>query len=126
MNPLRLFPLVLFCLIGSVAQSAEAQRSASIQLGFRSERESPGSPTPLKVSDLLVRDSTSSRAARTSHGALVGAGIGAAAGTVAAFIATHNANVTDHSEDGLAYIGLLSFGAFVGLVVGGIVGFVRN
>jgi hypothetical protein len=117
---------IVLVLLTVLPVSAQAQRSASIQLGFKIERESSGSPTSLKVSDPLVRDSTSSRAARTSVGALVGAGIGAAAGTVAAFIATHQANVTDHSEDGLAYFVLLSFGTFVGLVVGGIVGFVRD
>src|SRR5260370_17979446 len=112
MKALRLFPLVVLCLIGPVAQRAEAQRSASIQLGFRIERESPGSPTPLRVSDPLVRDSTSSRVERTSVGALVGAGIGAAAGTVAAVIATPTANVTHPPHDGLSYISPLYFRPF--------------
>jgi hypothetical protein len=71
-------------------------------------------------------DSTSSRASRTARGALIGAGIGVAAGVVAAFIETHKKSVTDHSEDGLAFIALCTLGALVGLVVGGIAGFFWN
>jgi gas vesicle protein len=59
-----------------------------------------------------------------SHDALVGAGIGAAAGLVVSPIL--NAQNSDHSEDGMTYIVLMSFGAFIGLITGGIVGWTRG
>ncbi|MFL5595676.1 MAG: hypothetical protein ACJ785_13850 [Gemmatimonadaceae bacterium] len=58
--------------------------------------------------------------------ALVGAGIGAAAGLVAAIVLTNQGSVTDHSEDALGYVALISLGALVGLIVGSIVGHVRK
>ena len=50
-------------------------------------------------------------------GALVGAGVG----LTTAYIATHQRHVTDHSEDGLLYTYLFSFGAVVGLIGGMVV-----
>jgi hypothetical protein len=73
-----------------------------------------------------VPGSDSTRTVSVSHSALVGAGIGAGGGLLAGIIATHSSGVTDHSEDGLAYIALISAGALVGLVTGTIVGLARR
>ena len=48
------------------------------------------------------------------YGALIGAGVG----FTAAFIATHQRHVKDHSEDGLVYEVGISFGAVAGFVGG--------
>jgi hypothetical protein len=64
------------------------------------------------------------RASRISHDALVGAGIGAATGLIASPIL--NAQNSDHSEDGMTYVVLMSFGAFIGLVAGSIIGWTRG
>jgi hypothetical protein len=104
----------------------DAQRAEYIRIGLNVDRSSATRPTVPKLSDQFVEDTSASRAERTARGAIIGAVIGAAAGTIAAFIETHKATVTDHSEDGLAYIGLLALGTLVGLVVGAVVGFVRN
>jgi NhaP-type Na+/H+ or K+/H+ antiporter len=80
----------------------------------------------MKVHDSLVGDTTESGVVRASRGALIGAGIGAAAGLVTAVIATHRSGVTDHSEDALAYVYFPAFGAFLGLVIGAVVGLVRH
>jgi len=58
-----------------------------------------------------------------ANGALVGAGIGAALGLVAAPIV--NAQNSDHTEDAMTYVLLPTFGAFLGLIIGGIVGWTR-
>jgi hypothetical protein len=50
-------------------------------------------------------------------GVLVGAGVG----LTTAYIATHQRHVKDHSEDGLLYTYLVSFGAVVGLIGGMVV-----
>lgn len=116
----------LILLSGSLAQNVEAQRTGTIRLGFSAERDSLALPTARKLSDPLGRDTTSSRASRTARGALIGAGIGAATGVVVAFISTQDASITDHSQDGLAYIYFPAVFTLAGLVVGGIVGFVRS
>ena len=71
-----------------------------------------------------VADAAPGRASRVSHDALVGAGIGAAVGLVASPIL--NAQNSDHSEDGMTYVALMSFGAFIGLVAGSIIGWTRG
>ena len=131
--PLRRFPslaairiVALLLVSGSLAQNARAQRAEAVRIGFTVDRNSL---VPLKLkslSDTVAVDATSSRPNRTSRGALIGTGVGAGAGIVAAFIATHRSGVTDHSEDGFAYIAFTGIGALVGLVIGGIAGFARN
>lgn len=59
-----------------------------------------------------------------AKGALIGAGIGIAAGLVTAPIL--NAQNGDHSEDAYTYIALPAFGAFLGLIIGGTVGWLRG
>jgi ABC-type nitrate/sulfonate/bicarbonate transport system permease component len=127
MKPSHSIQLIgIVILSASLTQNLGAQRIGSVALRVNAERDSSPLQQAGKLSYQVVGDTTPSRAARTSRDALIGAGIGAATGLVTAFIATHNASVTDHSEDGLAYIGFTAFGALVGLVVGGIVGFIRN
>jgi hypothetical protein len=127
MKPSHSIQLIgIVILSASLTQNIGAQGIASVGLRVNAERDSFALQEAGKLSHQVASDTTPSRAARTSRGALIGAGIGAATGLVVAFIATHNASVTDHSEDGLAYIGVTAFGALVGLIVGGIVGFIRN
>ena len=82
-------------------------------------------PTPANVAVRAAADSTKSRLVNTMNGALIGCGIGTAAGLIVALIETHN-GVSDHSEDAMGYITFGAIGALVGYVVGGVVGFVRN
>ena len=116
----------LILLSGSLTQKVEAQRTGTSRLGLSAERDSVALRAARKLSDPLATDTTSSRASRSARGALIGAGIGVATGLVVAVIATSDARITDHSEDGLAYIYFSAVGALVGLVVGSIVGFARN
>jgi len=70
-------------------------------------------------------DTTSKRGRYTLRGALMGTGIGAAAGFIAAYASTRG-NYTDHSEDGLLYVFFPLCGAVIGLLVGGVLGYVWN
>jgi hypothetical protein len=133
LSQLRSFALLIairaitpLLLSASLAQNVEAQRAETSRLGLRLERDSVAVPGANKLSDELARDTTSSRASRTARGSLIGAGVGVATGLVVAVIATHGESITDHSEDGLAYIYFPAVFALVGLVVGGVVGFARN
>jgi|SRR5689334_3406596 NhaP-type Na+/H+ or K+/H+ antiporter len=96
-----------------VAFSAQAQSISSARLGVNAQTRAP----------VAQSDSTDPAIVRIANGALIGAGIGAGVGIIVAAFDTHSATVTDHSEDGLAYIAFAAFGAFIGLVVGGIVGY---
>jgi hypothetical protein len=122
--PTRVGALVL---LGSFAAgNLGAQQSESIRLGVSVQRNAPASPMTAKVSAPISRDTTESGWVRASNGALIGAGIGAAAGLVTALIVTHGNGVSDHSEDAIAYVYLPALGAFVGLIVGSIVGLTRH
>lgn len=103
-----------------------AQATDQARLGVRLERTLIPDSAATKRSSFSAGDTTSSRAERVSRGALIGAGVGAATGLVVALVATHSSAVTDHSEDALAYIYVPAFGAFLGLIIGGVVGFVRH
>ena len=118
--------VTLALLSGSLAQRIEAQQAASIRVGVSVETTSVTTKPAKDEFHAPDKDTTSNRTTRTVRGALIGAGVGAATGFVAAIIATHKATVTDHSEDGLAYMGFTAFGALVGFLVGGIVGFIRE
>ena len=113
----------LALLSSSLARSVDAQRTASIVAGVRVERDSLPMPERARFSR-AVADAAPGRASRVSHDALVGAGIGAAVGLVASPIL--NAQNSDHSEDGMTYVALMSFGAFIGLVAGSIIGWTRG
>jgi hypothetical protein len=113
----------LALLSSSLARSVDAQRTASIVAGVRVERDSLPMPERARFSG-AVADAAPGRASRASHDALVGAGIGAAVGLVASPIL--NAQNSDHSEDGMTYVVLMSFGAFIGLVAGTIIGWTRG
>jgi hypothetical protein len=124
LTAIRVVGLVL--LSGSLAQNLEAQRTEWVRVAVTVQRDFFKPRAATNLSHPVASATTSSRSSRTAHDALIGAGVGAATGVVAAFIATHKASVTDHSEDSLAYIFFPAFGALIGLVVGGIVGFLRN
>jgi len=97
----------------SLAFNAQAQSISSARLGVSAQTRAP----------VAQRDSTDPAIVRIANGALIGAGIGAGVGIIVAAFDTHSATVSDHSEDGLAYIAFGAFGAFLGLIVGGIVGY---
>ena len=118
--------VTVLLLSASLSLEVDAQRAGTTRLGFGVERDSHALPVARKFSDPLAMDTTSSRAARTVRGALIGAGIGAAAGIVVAHISTQDESITDHSQDGLAYIYFASVFGLAGLVVGGILGFARK
>ena len=61
-------------------------------------------------------------ASRAGRGAAIGFLVGAAAGTVVAYVTTHQSRVTDHSEDGIAYVVFVPAGALIGLLFGLVVG----
>lgn len=105
-----------------MAGSAGAQRTASLRLGVTVDT----AVARVSVGKQPVADTTSSRLVNTMRGALIGSAIGAGGGLILAYVETNKASVTDHSEDGLAYIYFTAFGALIGYVVGGVVGFVRN
>ena len=106
----------------SLAPIAQAQQTASMRLGVTVVRDS----ARIVVAQRAAADSTSSRLVNTMRGALIGSGIGAAAGVIVALIETQAGSVTDHSEDALAYLTFATIGALIGYLVGGVVGFVRN
>ena len=97
----------------SLAFNAQAQSISSARLGVNAQTRAPVAP----------RDSTDPAIVRIANGALIGAGVGAGVGVVVALVETNRGTVTDHSEDALAYIAFSAFGAFIGLIVGGIVGY---
>ena len=99
----------------SLAFSAQAQGVSSGRLGVSARTRAP----------VAQSDSTDPAIVRIANGALIGAGIGGGAGLITAFVLTHAGGVRDHSEDGMAYIGITAFGALIGLIVGGIVGYHR-
>ena len=117
------FVAALALLSSSLATSAEAQRTAAIVAGVTLKSDSLHMSEHTKLSS-DGGHATSDRAARVSHDALVGAGVGALVGLVASPIL--NAQNSDHTEDAMTYVVLVSFGAFVGLVAGTIYGLTRG
>jgi hypothetical protein len=108
---------------GSLARNGDAQQKASIVAGVRVERDSLPISGHATFSGAVTR-AAPGRASRVSHDALVGAGIGAAVGLVASPIL--NAQNSDHSEDGMTCVVLMSFGALIGLITGSIIGWTRG
>jgi hypothetical protein len=70
-------------------------------------------------------DTISKRGRYTLRGALMGTGIGAGAGFIAAYASTRG-NYMDHSEDGLLYVFFPLCGAVIGMLVGGVLGYGWN
>ena len=106
-----------------IPMAAGAQRIESVVAGARLK------PDPLLARGSAVRsvgvdEGGSGRAVHMANGALIGAGIGVALGLIASpFL---NAQNSDHTEDGMTYVVLPAFGAFFGLIIGGIVGWTRG
>lgn len=118
MNKLRI-ALFGFGLLTVVSASASAQRRSSLVVGIGAPH-SPASKPPV----LSSAHGEGERAVRIANGALIGAGIGAAIGLIASPIV--NAQNGDHSEDAMTYVVLPAFGAFLGLIFGGIAGLMRG
>ncbi|MFL5489721.1 MAG: hypothetical protein ACJ8AJ_14675, partial [Gemmatimonadaceae bacterium] len=108
------------------ARNAAAQRTESLRLGLSVDRNASATTGMGQTSERLNTDTRVRADSSNTNTALVGAGIGAAAGLVAAIVLTNQGSVTDHSEDALGYVALISLGALVGLIVGSIVGHVRK
>jgi len=104
-----------------VPVGAGAQRSASIVAGVRTQSISISTSS---AGSSLVKSRDSGHAVGMANGALIGAGIGIAVGLVASPIV--NSQNRDHTEDSMTYIVLPAFGAFLGLIIGGIVGWRRG
>jgi hypothetical protein len=111
---------VQFTARSAVSREGSADRPS---LTPRSPENRVGAP---KVLAFAAAPDTVTRSGRIALHSLVGAAVGAAAGGIGALYVTSQPRVTDHSEDGLAYIMLMSAGAIAGLVVGTVVGVVRT
>lgn len=111
---------VAVCVFGV---TAAAQRSADIVAGVGTHHDAEASVGGKARSGEEMDGPGKGHAVGMANGALLGAGIGAAIGLVAAPIV--NAQNSDHTEDGTTYIILPAFGALLGLIVGGIVGWTR-
>jgi hypothetical protein len=111
------FSLVLLTFISG---TAGAQRRSALVAGIRAPRDSMQSA----VASAALSRATGGRAVRIANGALIGAGIGAAIGLIAAPII--NAQNGDHTEDAMTYAVMPAFGAFLGLIFGGIAGLMRG
>jgi Kef-type K+ transport system membrane component KefB len=107
-------------LLTVVSATASAQRRSSLVVGIGAAPHSPASKTAASPRAHAEGD----RAVRIANGALIGAGIGAAIGLIASPIV--NAQNGDHSEDAMTYVVLPAFGAFLGLIFGGIAGLMRG
>ena len=123
---INLVALAAAALCCSFPQTVVAQQTNHSGLGLRVERNPVSDSNAAKRLGHIAVDTTSSKAERVSRAALIGAGVGAGTGLIVALVATHSPGVTDHSEDALAYIYIPALGALLGLLVGGVVGFVRN
>jgi hypothetical protein len=96
--------------VGATERGAAAPRLADTAASVR--RDSLAAPVP-------------HRAAEAARGAVVGAVIGTAAGVATAIVLTNSPSVSDHSEDGFAYLFLGCVGAVAGVLVGAVVGAIR-
>ena len=108
-----------------VTSIAGAQQSNSRRVGIE-PRHSEHTLTVRPADSRNAADSVRTVDARAATYPLIGAVIGAGVGLTAAFIATHQAHVKDHSEDGFVYQILGSFGAVAGLIGGCVVYLVRR
>lgn len=58
----------------------------------------------------------------TIKGAVMGATVGAAIGALIGYQQAHRSSVKDHSEDGRVYFVIISEGAIIGAILGGLIG----
>jgi hypothetical protein len=117
----RLTTLLLsLVLLGLASGTAAAQRRSALVAGIGATRDSLKSTT----ATVSGARATGGRAVRIANGALIGAGIGVAIGLIASPIV--NAQNGDHTEDSMTYVMLPAFGAFLGLIFGGIAGLMRG
>src|SRR3954468_8932295 len=112
--------LLSLVLLTFISASAGAQRQSSLVAGIGATRD----PAQSTAASASMSRATGGRAVRIANGALIGAGIGAAIGLIASAIV--NAQNGDHTEDAMTYVMLPAFGAFLGLIFGGIAGSMRG
>jgi hypothetical protein len=108
-----------------VASAASAQKGYSARVGiepWHSER----TLAPRSSFSRDTADSPPTSDASAEKYPLIGALIGAGVGFTAAFVVTHQAHVADHSEDALAYVAFVPFGAATGFVIGLVAYLVRR
>lgn len=74
--------------------------------------------TNTRSTSVAMLPSAPVEAARVAHGVLIGAGVGAVAGIIVAAASPHSS----HADNELGYIAAAGIGAFVGMVVGGVIG----
>jgi hypothetical protein len=117
----RLMAYAAFAIL--IPTAAGAQLLESVVAGARVKSVPLFSAAPARRST-GIKTSDSGRAVHMANGALIGAGIGVALGLIASPIL--NAQNSDHTEDGMTYVVLPAFGAFFGLIIGGIVGWSRG
>jgi len=117
--------LTVVVLSSAVQRPVGAQRSDSTRAGVKRDSDPVSAMRPAALTRPVHADAPS-RVVRVVHDGLIGAGIGAATGLMAAFILVNQSNVTDHSEDGLAFFILGVDGGLLGLIVGAIVGLFRG
>jgi len=119
------FSLATFVIIAffttPFAESAFAQQTSSIQFGVSTR----ASHATTSASHQIFQDTSSKRGRHTVRGALIGTGTGAAIGLFKAYRRTQG-DYLDHSEDGLLYLYFPLSGAVIGLLLGGIVGYLWN
>lgn len=111
----------------STGVSAQPRPSSAMLTERAFGLTAPGAVLGVTDKSRLSSDAAKSDGSSPSWGRYVGVGMiaGAALGTAAAFFVTHQSSVTDHSEDGLAYILFIPAGFLIGAVVGGVVGMTR-
>ena len=128
----------LLIVLGFAPLRADGQRSQAEGSAMKSE--TAGAPLshasgitrrlPLFQRDSIQvsSDAAKSFEARASIGRYMFVGLlsGAAVGMLGAFLVTHQSSVTDHSEDGIAYMLFIPAGALAGFVAGGIVGAIAH
>ena len=117
--------LTVVVLSSAVQRPVGAQRPDSTRAGVKRDSDTVSAMRPAALTRPVHADAPS-RVIRVAHDGLIGAGVGAATGLMAALILVNQSNVTDHSEDGLAFFILGVDGGLLGLIVGAIVGLFRG
>ena len=123
---IRAYTAVVALLSLSIAEGLESQQSLAARAGVSVN----ATPNPIAQSS---RDTTaapdSTSGSRVLHGAAIGGGIGVAVGLLGAYIVTqrgHTGAYVDHSEDGIVIIPFLVLCTVSGIIIGGVVGYLRK
>ncbi|HUQ83113.1 MAG TPA: hypothetical protein VM076_18320 [Gemmatimonadaceae bacterium] len=122
----RTVALVIASALGLAPNAAQAQRWVDASGTRFTSTNAPLRPAALAVAEpqsqapaVPTLEGAPAGGGRARH-TLVGALVGATAGAVVALAVTHQGSVTDHSEDGIAYVFFVPIGALVGALVGAV------